>query len=283
MPPMSTTRLILVGGFLGAGKTTLLAQAAGRLRPRADAWDWWPTTRPPTWSIRRSSRRPARGRGGGGRLLLLPLPRHDRRHGAPGPPGAGRRAHRRAGGQLHRPVGHGDAAAEEASRRANSPWRRSPCWWTSTRCACWPGCGRPRRPSRRARFPDNVFYIYEKQLEEADLIVLNKADLLSAAELAELKGSLAERFPDTPLLAMSALTGEGVDAWLDFLSRGAGGREDRRGGLRHLRRGRGRPGLDERLRRAWPPAERRTGRRWPPSCWRRFAAACGPDRPRSPT
>ncbi len=65
-----------------------------------------------------------------------------------------------------------------------------------------------------ARFPDNVLYIYEKQLEEADLIVLNKTDLLATAELADLKASLAERFPDTPLLTMSALTGEGVDAWL---------------------------------------------------------------------
>jgi G3E family GTPase len=69
-----------------------------------------------------------------------------------------------------------------------------------------------------SRFPDNVLYIYEKQLEEADLIVLNKADLLVANELAELKASLSERFPDTPLLAMSAFTGDGVDAWLDFIS-----------------------------------------------------------------
>ena len=68
------------------------------------------------------------------------------------------------------------------------------------------------------RFPDNVLYIYEKQLEEADLIVLNKADLLSAAELADLKGSLAGRFPDAPLLSMSAQTGEGVNAWLDFVA-----------------------------------------------------------------
>jgi G3E family GTPase len=70
-----------------------------------------------------------------------------------------------------------------------------------------------------ARFPDDVLYIYEKQLEEADLIVLNKTDMISAAELAELKASLAERFPGTPLIAMSAFTGEGVAAWLDFISR----------------------------------------------------------------
>jgi G3E family GTPase len=69
-------------------------------------------------------------------------------------------------------------------------------------------------------FPDNVLYIYEKQLEEADLIVLNKTDLLPPAELAELKGLLSERFPDTPLLCMSALGGEGVDAWIEFVGRG---------------------------------------------------------------
>lgn len=79
---------------------------------------------------------------------------------------------------------------------------------------------------RSARFPDDVLYIYEKQLEEADLIVLNKSDLLSAAELAELTASLTSRFPDTRLLTMSALSGEGVDAWLDLLERkqSAGGK-----------------------------------------------------------
>ena len=65
------------------------------------------------------------------------------------------------------------------------------------------------------QFPENVLYIYEKQLEEADLIVLNKVDRLAAGELAELTASLATRFPGKPLLAMSALAGEGVDAWLE--------------------------------------------------------------------
>ena len=70
----------------------------------------------------------------------------------------------------------------------------------------------------RRRFPDNVLYIYEKQLEEADLIVLNKADRLAPGELAELIASLTERFPGKTLVTMSALTGEGVDAWLEYVA-----------------------------------------------------------------
>jgi G3E family GTPase len=69
-----------------------------------------------------------------------------------------------------------------------------------------------------SRLPASVMYIYQKQLEEADLIVLNKADLLSPAELAEIEGSLKEAFPRAPVLAMSALRGEGIDRWLDFVT-----------------------------------------------------------------
>jgi Fe2+ transport system protein B len=60
-------------------------------------------------------------------------------------------------------------------------------------------------------------YIYQKQLEEADLIVLNKTDLLSAEELAEVEGSLRREFPQAPVVAISALNGTGVATWLDYL------------------------------------------------------------------
>ena len=68
-----------------------------------------------------------------------------------------------------------------------------------------------------SRFPDNVMYIYEKQLEEADLIVLNKADLVSGDELAEIEATLKREFTQAPVLKISALQGMGVDSWLDHI------------------------------------------------------------------
>ncbi|MBI2301482.1 MAG: cobalamin synthesis protein P47K [Armatimonadetes bacterium] len=56
-------------------------------------------------------------------------------------------------------------------------------------------------------------YLFEKQLAEADLIVLNKVDRVSAEQRTGLERWLAEHLPATPVTAMSALTGEGLGAW----------------------------------------------------------------------
>jgi len=70
-------------------------------------------------------------------------------------------------------------------------------------------------------FAANVQYIFRKQLEEADTIVLNKADLLSGEETARLRAELLEQFPGRRVVAVSALTGEGLEEWLDGALSGA--------------------------------------------------------------
>jgi len=63
------------------------------------------------------------------------------------------------------------------------------------------------------KFSEKVLYIYRKQLEEADLIVINKRELLNALDLTQLTTKLSTEFPNTEILAVSARTGTGLDEW----------------------------------------------------------------------
>lgn len=63
------------------------------------------------------------------------------------------------------------------------------------------------------QFSPKVAYIYRKQLEEADVIVINKSDLLSAEKLELLRRTLALEFPRAEMVAVSARTGNGLDEW----------------------------------------------------------------------
>ena len=66
----------------------------------------------------------------------------------------------------------------------------------------------PGRP-----FSSKVLYVYRTQLEEADLIVINKADLLEPSRLARLEQALHAEYPDGEVLTVSARTGAGLDRW----------------------------------------------------------------------
>ena len=66
-------------------------------------------------------------------------------------------------------------------------------------------------------FPDEVAYIFDRQIAEADLVLLNKIDLLAPPRRAELERALVGRLGDVPLLGISAATGTGVAAWVDRL------------------------------------------------------------------
>jgi MIP family channel proteins len=67
-------------------------------------------------------------------------------------------------------------------------------------------------------------YILRKQLEEADVIVINKIDTLNAEQLKALQQRIAEAFPKARVQTLSSQTGDGVDAWLTgMLARDNGG------------------------------------------------------------
>lgn len=59
-------------------------------------------------------------------------------------------------------------------------------------------------------------YIGQKQLDEADIILINKIDLLGADERGELERRAQARWPQARVAAVSARSGEGVEEWLDI-------------------------------------------------------------------
>jgi hypothetical protein len=62
-------------------------------------------------------------------------------------------------------------------------------------------------------FSEKVLYIYMKQLEEADLVIISKCDLLDDARLASLRAAISARFPGKATLAVSPREGIGLEPW----------------------------------------------------------------------
>jgi Ni2+-binding GTPase involved in maturation of urease and hydrogenase len=69
-------------------------------------------------------------------------------------------------------------------------------------------------------FSPQVAYVFQKQLEEADVIGLNKVDALAPSERDLLLGALAQAFPCAQVVAVSGLTGEGFGRWRELLADG---------------------------------------------------------------
>lgn len=64
-------------------------------------------------------------------------------------------------------------------------------------------------------FSSKVRYVYEKQLEEAEFIIINKSDLLNDVERDELKEKLLERFNPLELFVVSVREETGLDEWFE--------------------------------------------------------------------
>ncbi|MHB1033681.1 MAG: GTP-binding protein [Pirellulales bacterium] len=82
-----------------------------------------------------------------------------------------------------------------------------------------PEHGRKILGGQQTGFSPKAAYIFLKQLEEADVVAVNKIDKLSAAEREELLGLVQKRFPDKEVLAVSARQGDGFDSLVEVLSR----------------------------------------------------------------
>lgn len=68
-----------------------------------------------------------------------------------------------------------------------------------------------------ARFSDKVAYLFRKQLETADLIVITKVDAVGAPRVAALRKSLEQNFPQANVLPVSLRKGAGLDEWFQCL------------------------------------------------------------------
>jgi len=66
-------------------------------------------------------------------------------------------------------------------------------------------------------FSSDVRYIYQKQLEEADLIIINKSDLIEEPILERLRTMLAASFPAAELLVVSTRCQGNLGPWFQRL------------------------------------------------------------------
>lgn len=74
------------------------------------------------------------------------------------------------------------------------------------------------RKDPRGGFSPKAEYIFRKQLEEADFIIVNRVDELPPAEVDEITALLEAEYPGRPIVRTSAKTGAGFEALCEFLA-----------------------------------------------------------------
>jgi len=107
-------------------------------------------------------------------------------------------------------------------------------------------------------FSDDIVYIFDKQLEEAGLIVVNKIDLLSGQAVEEVQQLLERRFPGKPYLMQSSLSIAGVTPWLNVIQSGSLALPDKSLNIDYNRYGAGEAQLawlDEQISLKFPPGQ----------------------------
>ncbi len=69
-------------------------------------------------------------------------------------------------------------------------------------------------------FSDDVIYIWDQQLAEAELLVINKMDLLGEDDRRALQALAPARYPEKRLLLQSSLRAEDVAVWVQAIEAG---------------------------------------------------------------
>jgi len=67
------------------------------------------------------------------------------------------------------------------------------------------------------RFSDRLVYLYRKELEEAEIIVLNKIDLIASQQRTRLRRFLEQQFPHASIFEVSLREEHGIEEWLQCL------------------------------------------------------------------
>jgi len=67
-------------------------------------------------------------------------------------------------------------------------------------------------------FSEKVLYIYLKQVEEADLVIISKADLIAPVKLEALRGAITAKFPGKEIITVSVRNRDNLDAWFSRIT-----------------------------------------------------------------
>ena len=66
-------------------------------------------------------------------------------------------------------------------------------------------------------FSDDIIYIFGKQIEESDLLIVNKIDLVPESDLHELKKLIDSKLKNKIIIVQNSLNPQNIDNWLNSL------------------------------------------------------------------
>lgn len=205
---MKTTRLILVGGFLGAGKTTLLWEAARRITETGKRTGLITNDQAPelvdTALLSRDNVKVAEVSGScfccnfNGLTNALKQVREEAN----------------ADVIIAEPVG----SCTDLSATIIQPLKqnlKSELLVSPLTVLADPFRLNDILNGGTAGLHPSAAYIFRKQLEESDIILIGKSDLVSGPELSLLKEKAQLNFQEAEIMTLSSVSGEGMNEWLD--------------------------------------------------------------------